>query len=381
MRNSGNLSIGIAPQRRLIALALPHLLDQEIELVQGVRRSILSVGGSAELLILSGGYETHLRKLANLDKLAGAIGEFVSPLWLESLQIKGVPVVQLGSAVGEKTPSVDTDREGMGKEAVCTLLNQGVKSLGYLGASGPSDSTQLWKAYSHAAACRGYTTRRSNELSPPMLREFISSLSRPAGLLCSSDRLARLAILTAQELGLRTPLDLAVIGVGNSRMESLYLGMEISSFELPFREIGLRAGSLLVEILSKNQQMPGSQRIAAKLHERETSIRSGSGVARVIAFLRSNPGTAMNAGELAHMAGMSRRSLEMAMQKEAGDSPGSYLQKIRRENAEKILRETDEEIAAVGRSCGYQEPAVFSSAFKRWTGKSPRDYRKFHRPD
>ena len=379
MRNKGESKSEIAPQKRFIALAIPHLSDQGIELVQGIRRSILPFGDSAELLILSGGYETHLRKLANLDKLAGAIGEFISPLWLESLQIKGVPVVQPGSAAGEKIPSVDTDREGIGKEAVSTLLNQGVKSLGYLGASGPSDSTQLWKAYSHTAASRGYTARGSNEFSAPMLREFISSLSSPAGLLCSSDRLARLAILTAQDLGLRIPLDLAVIGVGNSRMESLYLGMEISSFELPLREIGLRAGSLLLEILSKNQQIPGSHRVAAKLHERETSIRSGSGVTRVMAFLRSNPGTELNAGELARLAGMSRRSFEVAMQKESGDSPGSFLQKIRRNSAEKMLLETDEEIAAIARSCGYQEPAVFSSAFKRWTGKSPRDYRKLHR--
>jgi DNA-binding LacI/PurR family transcriptional regulator len=376
MRHSRTATSHSSQKRRLIALALPHLSEKEMELVQGVRQNFLPLGNAYELLVLSGGYEAHLRKLADMDKLAGAIGEFMSPLWLESLLSKGIPVVQLGMAMEKRVPSVDTDREAMGREAASILLNQGVQSLAYLGASGPFDSAQLWKAFQASSLDKGYTARVSNEFSAPMIKEFLSSLNLPSGLLCSTDRLARLAVQSAMELALKIPHDLAVIGVGNARMESLYMGMDISSFELPLREIGLRASSLMIDLLEGGHQRNCSHRISATLHERESSLRLATGVSRAIAYLRSNPETKMNAGELARFAGMSRRSFEMRVQKEYGLSPGALLKEMRQARAEKLLRETDEAIGDIGKKCGYEEAALFSTAFNRWTGMSPRDYRK-----
>lgn len=363
---------------KLIVIALPLLSEGEMLLVQGARKSLASLNKKFEMMVLSGGYEASLRTLADLGTIAGAIGEFMSPIWLENLITKGIPVVQLGAGREGKIPSASTDMEAMGHEAVKILLENGVHSLAYLGTSGPSGSARLWKSFSESCRLQGYQATSSSEFSGPILKEFIVSLPLPTGLLCATDRLARLAIQTAQELKLKIPQDIAVIGVGNSRMESLHAGIAISSFELPLYEIGLNAGTLLADWMIGKQNSVFSRQVKAILHERDSSIRSASGIARAMAYLRSNPSTSMSAGELARFAGMSRRSFENAMLAEYGRPPGIILKEMRQARAEKLLRESKRSIAEIASECGYQEPSVFSTAFKRWTGKSPRDYRRIY---
>jgi DNA-binding LacI/PurR family transcriptional regulator len=360
---------------KLIVIALPLLSDGEIELVQGIRKSLLPFGDNYEVLVLSGGYEASLRKLADLGELAGAIGEFMSPIWLESLIGKGLPVVQLGQNAGYKIPRVSSNLTAMGEDATRALFENGVQSLAYLGASGPSASALLGEAFAASGLARGHTVALCNEFSGPMLKAFLHSLDCPIGLLCATDRLAHLATLAAKETGMRIPQDLAVIGVGNSRMESLHAGVALSSFDLSLGEIGIKAGTLMADLIRGKSTGISSVLVEAKLHERDSSLRSSSGVTRALAYLRSNPGTNMSAGEMARHAGMSRRSFEMALQAECGKSPGVFLQEMRKNRAKSLLRESDLAIAEIGRECGYQEAAVFSVAFKRWTGKSPRDFR------
>jgi AraC-like DNA-binding protein len=79
---------------------------------------------------------------------------------------------------------------------------------------------------------------------------------------------------------------------------------------------------------------------------------------------------------LARIAGMSRRSLEKKLKASLGKTPGELLRKTRQERAEKLLKTTDLPITQIARECGYVEPALFSTAFKRWCGKSPRDFRR-----
>ncbi len=364
---------------RLIVVALPLLSEGEIELVQGVRKGLWSLGEKYEVLLLSGGYEASLRKLADLGELAGTIGEFMSPLWLTSLIEKGIPVVQLGQYAGDKIPLVAPDLKAIGEQSYRTFLENGVQSFAYLGASGPTGSARLGEAFTESCHVHGERAAICSEFSTPMLKSFLNSLPPPIGLLCATDRLAHLATLSAREVGLRIPQDLSVIGVGNARMESLQAGIALSSFDLSLGEIGLKAGTMMADLIHGKQSKSSlSALVAPKLHERESSLRSTSGVTRVLAYLRSNPNTTMNAGELAGLAGMSRRAFEMAFHAECGKPPGGFLRELRQQRAEELLHAGERGIAEIARECGYQDLSVFSTAFKKWTGESPRNYRRRH---
>lgn len=362
-------------ERKIIALALPLLSEGEIKLAEGVRKGLSENNRSEEVIVLGGGYEPPLRRLAEQGVLAGGIGDFMSMAWLESLGRNKVSFVQLGPWEAKGTAGVTLDLEAMAAEALEAFRTGGVASVAFLGPSGPSGSAGLGVAFETMARRAGIPFRLIQETSEILLENTLRELPTPAGLLCFSDHLARLAILTASRSGLKTPRDLAVIGVGNSMLESLQAGMGISSFEPPHWEMGREAGCLMAGLLSGNNAAP-LLRLAPRFLARESSQRTVSGIGRIMAYLQSNPDTGANAGELARIAGMSRRSLEKRLKASHGETPGSLLRNLRRERAKLLLRTTDLPIARVASDCGYQEPALFSTVFKRWTGSSPRDYRR-----
>ena len=59
-----------------------------------------------------------------------------------------------------------------------------------------------------------------------------------------------------------------------------------------------------------------------------------------------------------------------------GTSYQSILEETRRELALHYLRDTDLGVASIAEMLGYSDPSNFGAAFRRWTGKSPRSFRK-----
>jgi len=366
------------PPRKVIAVALPLLSEGEIAQVDGIRKGLDDKGYTGEVLVLGGGYETPLRHLAEQDKLAGAIGDFMGPAWLESLRRQGIALVQLGQPeqwgpVGIATVSIDL--EAMAEEALDSLRAGKASSAAYLGPSGPSGSARLGAVFQTKAEAAGMAFRMIQETSGLIFGNTLRELTLPAGVLCFSDHLARLLIQTGLSIGLHAPRDLAVIGVGNSTLESLQAGIEISSFETPHWEIGRQAGRLMAGLLTGRRE-ESIIRVIPRFHLRESSLVMKSGIDRMMAYLRGNPETEANAADLARIAGMSRRSLEKGLRASQNETPGGLLRRLRQERAEKLLRTTDLTISRVASECGYREPALFSTAFRRWTGVSPRDFRK-----
>ena len=57
-----------------------------------------------------------------------------------------------------------------------------------------------------------------------------------------------------------------------------------------------------------------------------------------------------------------------------GVSPHEYLMRIRIEKAEQLLSNSDFSIAEVAEQTGFSGQNYFSRAFKRHTGKTPREF-------
>lgn len=65
-----------------------------------------------------------------------------------------------------------------------------------------------------------------------------------------------------------------------------------------------------------------------------------------------------------------------ALKETIGLTPTEFLTKYRMEEAEKRLLDTDEPIAEIAESVGFQNIYYFSTAFKKHMGCSPQNYRK-----
>ena len=362
-------------RRPVVAAAFSSLGEPELALLDGLRERFL---GHAEVLVLTGGYEGVLRQLAGMKELAGVVGDFVSDTWLRSLCAQGVKAVQLAHCSRMETVvNIAPDFAAMGCEAARALRASGARAFAFVGAPGQYASRELGEGFASGLAAEGAKALTATVATLAQIREFLRPQSRPLGLLAASDRLARLAVQAARELRRRVPEDLAVIGVGNARLESLYAGMPLSSFELPCRELGRQAASALLAALDGRAD-PGAPPLppVGILHERESSLRYPTGLERALSYARSNLDQPLQVGDLCRVAGMSRRSLETAMQSAHGTSPLLYLQALRCERARTLLRTTQASIRAIAQACGYGEPSVFSNAFRRWTGVSPSAYRQ-----
>lgn len=82
----------------------------------------------------------------------------------------------------------------------------------------------------------------------------------------------------------------------------------------------------------------------------------------------------LGADRVASICGLSKRTLARRLQTRR-TSLREELKSLRMSKAEKTLSGTDLRISEVAMMVGYENPTVFSRAFKLWTGKSPRQYR------
>jgi AraC-like DNA-binding protein len=77
---------------------------------------------------------------------------------------------------------------------------------------------------------------------------------------------------------------------------------------------------------------------------------------------------------IAALFDLSKRTLARRLQQQ-GTSVSAELAALRRARAEDLLRGGELSISEVGARVGYLEAAVFSRAFRRWTGLTPTEYR------
>ncbi len=67
--------------------------------------------------------------------------------------------------------------------------------------------------------------------------------------------------------------------------------------------------------------------------------------------------------------------LNRIFKKETGTTIQQHILDVRMEHARRLLEETDIPITAAGEAVGYEDPAYFTTSFRRKYGISPQKYR------
>lgn len=79
--------------------------------------------------------------------------------------------------------------------------------------------------------------------------------------------------------------------------------------------------------------------------------------------------------DLAAIGNVSTEHLRRLTRKQLGRSPVQHVAYLKMRRAATLLTSTDDKIAAIGQSVGYDNPFTFSNAFKRLTGRRPTEFR------
>ena len=117
----------------------------------------------------------------------------------------------------------------------------------------------------------------------------------------------------------------------------------------------------------------------------ETEPLSASGddgnyyVRKAAERIRTHYAEPLRIAELASYVNISRGYLYALFMEHLGVSPQGYLTSFRLSRAAGMLTGTTHPVETIAASCGYQDPVVFSKAFKKMYGLSPMKYRQQNR--
>lgn len=79
---------------------------------------------------------------------------------------------------------------------------------------------------------------------------------------------------------------------------------------------------------------------------------------------------------LAEVSGLSRAAFAKRFHELTGETPARYLAQVRMQRATQLLADPRTKLEAIAAAVGYGDAFVFSKAFKRTVGVSPREYRQ-----
>ncbi len=145
---------------------------------------------------------------------------------------------------------------------------------------------------------------------------------------------------------------------------SLHLVEKFAGFE----EASRCAQSLLLDM-----------RRASQLDYAVFAFQKGHGDAEILkvqSWIEDRFQAPLTVEELAEAAAMSPRNLKRRFKKATGDSPLAYVQRVRVEAAKRALACPELSIEEVGTRSGYEDTGFFRQVFRRYTGMTPRDYRR-----
>lgn len=102
-------------------------------------------------------------------------------------------------------------------------------------------------------------------------------------------------------------------------------------------------------------------------------------IRRAVEYIHNNYSNTIHVADIANYVCIDRSYLYTLFRRNIGVSPQDYLTNCRITCAAELLSVSDLPVSGVAFSCGYQDPLVFSKAFKLKKGVTPSQYRRMYR--
>ncbi len=247
----------------VIGVLVAEFEPYSTELLKGISAAVDGTG--YELLAYSGGSDGGAKvgwERRSLSRLAGTLIDaaiVVTPTMVMSDAV-GVPVVAVDPHTGpEGTHTVDSDNTTGAREAVEHLLGLGHRRIAHLGGRTDLESARLRElGYRQALEAAGIAVDpdlvrvggyRPDTADTPA-RELLDPAGgvRPTAVFAANDQSAIHVIEVAQELGLRVPEDLSVVGFDNVP-ESATSTPPLTTVAQPLHRMGAEALRMVLDLL------------------------------------------------------------------------------------------------------------------------------------
>lgn len=262
---------GLAGQRtEMLGLVIPDITDMfYANIVRGVENKANDFGYTLNLCTTHAvpSRERDVLDIFTSGRVDGVIlmAYSLSRDYLEKLKRRGVPFVLIDSPVQDDSVfSIAIDNEDAGYQATEYLIELGHKEIAFIhGSRDSTDSEQRFAGYcralqEHGLACREnlvksgqYERAGGYQAAKDLLRteaSGASGTSAPTAVFAANDQMALGVLAAAQELGLRVPEDLSIIGVDDIEAVSL-VNPPLTTVRQPMYEVGVEATEALVKLI------------------------------------------------------------------------------------------------------------------------------------
>ena len=309
---------------------------------------------------------------------------------VKSLRCKGIPVVDLSLTRPDiHLPRVAGDNPAIGRLAADHFRSRHFRNTAWFSTGWGPQHEMRCDAFS--AAMESPPRKWVWELEPSRtksddwksisqwLSRLLASAPKPLGVFTFDDADASRVESVALAAGLSIPGDIAILGAGDDEPLCESQIVAISSVQHDLTRIG-REGAQLLHNLMHGSPPPAQAVLVPPrgISERASTdtLALSSDIGRrardvYAGELANPPSTEMLAARL----GVSRATLDRAIEADIGLSPAKLLARLRLCEAKRLLRSSGLSVSEIAYKTGYCNPAYFVNTFRKETGSTPRAWR------
>jgi LacI family transcriptional regulator len=214
------------------------------------------------------------------------------------------------------------------------------------------------------------------------MQQLFQTLRLPAALFAANDEYALKAITLAEELGMKVPEQVAVLGVDNDDLLVEAGPVSLSSIDLPTFKIGFEAARLLDQILKGESPQATMIKLPplGPVTRKSTDITAipDANITAALAFIRQHAADPISVNDVVKAVTISRRVLERRFQKYLQRSVYDEVQRVHIERACRMLIDTELQVVEVGDASGFSGRARFHATFAKAMGHTPKQYRNLY---
>ena len=247
-------------RKNLVGLLMPDIAYPfAIEVMKGVNGAIAE--SEFDLLVYTTGDVRKSGRASHEQKYVSLLTNSITDGVIIVAPVAGefstdAPIVSIDPLMSNPNyPSVHATNYRGAMEAMEYLLGLGHRRIGFIsGRAGLESANRRLKGYRDALESAGVLVDESliaagdytTETGTKCARQLLSLEERPSAIFASNDQSAMGVYQVAQEMGLRIPEDLSVVGFDNI-MESKYMGL--TTVDQFISEMGSVATKMLIKLI------------------------------------------------------------------------------------------------------------------------------------
>ena len=340
------------------------------------------------------------RPMRELEKLLrdlepdGLITEWLSDKTEALLELDlGVPTVIVDTDFCYPgVVSVDVDDYAVGREAAQAFRQSGLKSFACLGNSQPYSDQRVEgfrEAVGDEAEFASHTvtgfedTRYSESFiqANPALWKWLDELPKPVGIFAVHDPLGRFLCGACQQMDLKIPEDVSVIGANNDDIVCGLTHPMLSSVAIPWDSIGETAGEAMQRLINGEISESSEARLVPPSgvvlrHSANHFAVDDPMLRRAMSYLSDRMQDPISVGTMCRDLRVARRTLERKFREHYRCTPWEMLCQLRVNQAKQLLANSNHPVSLISELCGFHDPERMAVVFKRLTGMPPSQYRK-----